>query len=78
MTIIYVTETVIDQKHRISYLLAELFQAAGLLQREGVVQDTAFFTKGTAQLTSDDISRLALSAYRELVFADAPKRTVNV
>jgi predicted O-methyltransferase YrrM len=74
----YVTDTVIDQKHRLSYLLAERFQAVGLLQREGVVQDTAFFTKGTAQLTGDDISRLALSAYRELVFADVPKRTVSL
>jgi glycosyltransferase involved in cell wall biosynthesis len=60
----------VDQKHRISHLLTERLLAEGVLRQEGVLHNTAFFTAGDKRATREEIFRIALPAYRELVFAE--------
>lgn len=58
---------VVDQKHRISRLLAQRFVDAGLLVPRGTVESTGWFEKGRAKSSCDEIRLLALSAYHELI-----------
>ena len=58
----------VDQKHRITHLIAKALVEAGLLIDEGSAGQTAWFRKGTGAAT--EIARLALPAYRALVYAD--------
>jgi len=61
---------VVDQKHRISKLLADRFAEAGLLVRDGEVEGTGWFRKGRAELSPDEIRLLALPAYHALIKAE--------
>lgn len=61
---------VVDQKHRISKLLADTFVEAGLLVREGEAEGTGWFRKGKAEMSADDIRLLALPAYHGLIKAE--------
>ena len=61
---------VIDQKHRITHLIARALVEAGLLIEEGFVGQTAWFRKGATAGSAAEIERLALPAYRALVYAD--------
>jgi predicted O-methyltransferase YrrM len=58
-----------DQKHRATHLLLERFVAAGLLAADAPSGQTGWYRKGPASLSPGEIERLALPAYRELVFA---------
>jgi hypothetical protein len=58
---------VVDQKHRLSKLLADRFVEAGLLVPDGIHDGTGWYRKGSAETTPETISLLALPAYRELV-----------
>lgn len=60
---------VIDQKHRLTHLLLAAFAGAGLLVPDGASGQTGWYRKGPASLPAAEIERLALPAYRELVFA---------
>ena len=59
----------VDQKHRLSRLLADRFVEAGLLVPRGETGSTGWFEKGPAAADSASIERLALPAYHELVKA---------
>jgi predicted O-methyltransferase YrrM len=61
---------VIDQKHRISRLLADRFVEAGLLVRESEADGTGWFRKGKAETSADEIRLLALPAYHSLIKAE--------
>lgn len=61
---------VVDQKHRISKLLADFFVEAGLLVPEGESEGTGWFRKGKAEMSADDIRLLALPAYHQLIKAE--------
>ena len=61
---------IVDQKHRISKLLADLFSEAGLLLPEGETEGTGWFRKGDAERTADEIRLLALPAYHSLIKAE--------
>jgi predicted O-methyltransferase YrrM len=58
----------IDQKHRLTFMLVDRFVGAGLLLPLGVTGQTGWFAKGPASLTPHEIERLALPAYRSLIF----------
>lgn len=60
----------VDQKHRLSRLLAERFVEAGLLVPHGVTASTGWYEKGPALADSASIERLALPVYHELVKAE--------
>ncbi len=60
----------VDQKHRISKLLADRFTEAGLLVPEGELEGTGWFRKGEADLSPDEIRLLALPAYHALIKAE--------
>ncbi len=58
-----------DQKHRVTHLLLEQFVAAQLLVADAPSGQTGWYRKGPATLSPGEIERLALPAYRQLVFA---------
>lgn len=60
----------VDQKHRITRSLLEKFVSAGLLVSQGSIGQTAWFRKGDAAGGAPEIERLALPAYRALVYAE--------
>jgi predicted O-methyltransferase YrrM len=60
----------LDQKHRITRLLADAFTAQGLLLPPVTIENTAFFKKGHATDATAQIRDAALPMYRELVFCD--------
>ena len=57
---------IVDQKHRLSRLLADRFVEAGLLVAESETLGTGWYRKGKAGDGARRIERLALPAYREL------------
>jgi predicted O-methyltransferase YrrM len=59
--------TVVDQKHRISKLLADRFVDSGLLIPDGSILGTGWYRKSEAEANAERIELLALPAYRELV-----------
>ena len=61
---------VIDQKHRISKLLADRFVEAGLLVAKGTLDGTGWYAKGAAETDAAAIERLALPAYHALIKAE--------
>lgn len=63
-------KAVVDQKHRISKLLADLFVEAGLLVSEGEAEGTGWYRKGKAEMSGDEIRLLALPAYHHLIKAE--------
>lgn len=65
---------VVDQKHRLSKLLADRFVEAGLLVFDGIDSGTGWYRKGPADATPQSISLLALPAYRELVKVEVGAR----
>jgi predicted O-methyltransferase YrrM len=60
-------KAVVDQKHRISQLLADRFVAAGLLVPCGITAATGWYRKGEAAASAAEIERMALPAYHELI-----------
>jgi predicted O-methyltransferase YrrM len=62
----------VDQKHRLTHLLARRFCDLGLLTHIDTVGQTGFFAKGPAQAVPEEMLRVALEAYRTLVFAAVP------
>lgn len=58
-----------NQKHRATHLLVESFVGAGLLVAEPPSGQTGWYRKGKEDLTPAEIERLALPAYRELIYA---------
>ena len=61
---------VVDQKHRLSALLAECFVEAGLLVPLGATGSTGWYEKGEAMADAASIERLALPVYHHLVKAE--------
>lgn len=57
----------IDQKHRISSLLVDIFVAEGLLIVESIAGSTGWFRKGGFDGDPDAIRLMALPAYHELI-----------
>jgi predicted O-methyltransferase YrrM len=64
----------IDQKHRISKLLADRFVEAGLLVPVETLQSTGWYRKGAAEVEPGTFARLALPAYHELIKVPVPRR----
>ena len=60
----------IDQKHRISFLLTNQLSSKGILRDLGSIYNTGFFQKGPINVSGEEIERIALPLYRELVFAE--------
>lgn len=60
-----------NQKHRATHLLVERFLEAGLLAPDTPSGQTGWYRKGKAEFSPAEIERLALPAYRELVYAPA-------
>jgi predicted O-methyltransferase YrrM len=60
----------VDLKHRITSLLLAAFESAGYLRIEKTVKHTAFCRRGDRKLEKQEFLQIALSCYRELVFAD--------
>jgi hypothetical protein len=58
---------VIDQKHRLTKLLIDIFLECGILRQELRINNTGFYKRGT-DANSTQISLAALPAYRELIF----------
>ncbi len=71
---VYMTKTAgfwrIDQKHRISFLLTNQLLSKGILRDLGSFNHTGFFQKGAINVSGEEIERIALPLYRELVFAE--------
>lgn len=67
----------VDQKHRISYLLAQNFVANGFLRPLSKIEATGFFEKGPIEWTSDSMLRSSLPLYRALVFAELPLQPIE-
>jgi predicted O-methyltransferase YrrM len=65
----------LDQKHRIANLLVDEFLKSGILREPERLGDTGFYKKGVAR--PEEIERLSLSAYRELVFSEMPPATLS-
>jgi hypothetical protein len=58
-----------NQKHRATHLLIDRFIGAGLLVPDTPSGQTGWYRKGAAAFTPGEIERLALPAYRELIYA---------
>lgn len=58
---------IIDQKHRISKLLADRFVEAGLLVPEDMILSTGWYRKGRPRVAAGEIETLALPAYHALI-----------
>ncbi|MGZ8997872.1 MAG: class I SAM-dependent methyltransferase [Allosphingosinicella sp.] len=67
-----------DQKHRATHLLLERFLEAGLLVADPPSGQTGWYRKGKAVSSPDEIERLALPAYRELVYAPVKSAGVGL
>lgn len=67
----------VDQKHRISKLLADRFVEAGLLVPEGSTRSTGWYRKGGAEMPGAEIMTLALPAYHALIKVPLPLREVG-
>lgn len=61
------TTALVDQKHRLSRLLADRFVAAGLMRSRGGLMSTGWYEKGDAEMSPDAIRLLALPCYHELI-----------
>jgi predicted O-methyltransferase YrrM len=66
----------LDQKHRLTHRLLASYVEAGLLEADSPTHATGWFRKGPVSLPAAEIERLALPAYRQLVFA--PLREVKL
>jgi predicted O-methyltransferase YrrM len=64
---------VVDQKHRIAYLLTAQLLNQGFLTEQVRIGGTGFYAKGKPAASAARIAEIALSAYRELVFADVAR-----
>jgi predicted O-methyltransferase YrrM len=62
----------VDLKHRITSLLLAGLESQGFLRVEKTIHHTAFCRRGERKMDYQEFSGLALSCYRELVFADLP------
>jgi predicted O-methyltransferase YrrM len=62
----------IDLKHRIASLLLAAYEEAGFIRVMKRLEYTAFCQRGEREYNSSAFSQIALSCYRELVFADTP------
>lgn len=62
----------VDLKHRITSLLLQALESHGFLRIEKTIHCTAFCRRGQRKINEQEFSGLALSCYRELVFADLP------
>ena len=60
--------SLLDQKHRLSNMLANEFTRIGLLREDARIYSTGFFRKGLATLSPNEILLTALPFYRELAF----------
>jgi predicted O-methyltransferase YrrM len=58
----------LDQKHRLTFMLVDRFVDVGLLLPLGATGQTGWFAKGPASLAPHEMERLALPAYRSLIF----------
>lgn len=58
-----------NQKHRATHLILERFLEAGLLVADTPSGQTGWYRRGGASLSPEEIERLALPAYRELIYA---------
>jgi hypothetical protein len=60
----------VDLKHRITSLLLKALERAKYLVVDRIVDTTAFCRRGSAKADVGQLTELALSCYRELVFTD--------
>ena len=60
----------INQKHRLSKRLTEIYEAAGLLIPEGRTGSTGWYRKGKAALSAGEIRLMALPAYHQLIHSE--------
>lgn len=63
---------VVDQKHRISKLLADAFVEAGLLRPVAMLGSTGWYGKGPAEAGPGTFERLALPCYHQLIKCAVP------
>jgi predicted O-methyltransferase YrrM len=60
--------SLLDQKHRLSNMLANEFTRIGMLREDARIHCTGFFRKGSVALCPNEILLTALPFYRELAF----------
>jgi hypothetical protein len=68
----------IQQKHRLSHLLVDVYARRGLLDRREALGQTGWYAMGPARLPADEIERLALGAYRQLVMTNVTLRDATL
>jgi predicted O-methyltransferase YrrM len=68
----------IQQKHRLGHLLVDTYARHGLLDRREVLAQTGWYATGPARLPAEEIERLALDAYRQLVMTTVTLRDVTL
>lgn len=64
----------INQKHRLSRHLAEIYVAADMLAEEGMIGSTGWYRKGPASPPADAIRLMALPAYHALIHLEVGER----
>ena len=61
--------TVVDQKHRLGFLITRELVARNMLSPDRTINSTGFFKKGPAASDAERIALLSIPCYRQLVFA---------
>jgi predicted O-methyltransferase YrrM len=68
----------INQKHRISNLLARTFVAAGMLVEGDRLESTGWYRKGEAAPSPEQIRLMALPAYHQLIRIEISEREIGL
>lgn len=68
----------IQQKHRLTHLLVDAYARRGLLDRREALGQTGWYAMGPARLPAEEIERLALGAYRQLVMTTVTLRDATL
>ena len=61
----------VDQKQRLVYLLTNMLSSKGILRNMSILHLTGFFEKGAIKVSGEEIERIALPVYRDLVSAES-------
>ena len=67
----------VDLKHRITHLLLQRLKETGYLAVESIVHSTAFCERGDRKMDIPQFSKMALDAYREIVFFEPQWATLG-
>jgi predicted O-methyltransferase YrrM len=68
----------VQQKHRLTHLLVDAYARHGLLDRREALGQTGWYAMGPARLPAEEIERLALGAYRQLVMTTVTLRDATL